>query len=194
RLRPRAFLFENVEGFLTAENGQRVLDLLVPLVQAGYRIHLRKVNAANYGIPQHRKRVLAVGGLGWEPSFPDLTHSAYGAPGARLAGTTRKAAPTILEALQGLPSPAPTEPGEPQAHWCNPLTGTDLERARLLKPGQRMRDLPEALQHESFRRRAFRRVMDGTPTERRGGAPSGIKRLKPDEPSKAITGGSCAEF
>jgi DNA (cytosine-5)-methyltransferase 1 len=57
-----------------------------------------------------------------------------------------------------------------------------------------MRDLPEELQHESFQRRAFRRVMDGTPTERRGGAPSGIKRLKPDEPSKAITGGACAEF
>ena len=57
-----------------------------------------------------------------------------------------------------------------------------------------MRDLPEALQHESFQRRAFRRVMDGTPTERRGGAPSGIKRLKPDKPSKAITGGAYAEF
>ena len=28
-----------------------------------------------------------------------------------------------------------------------------------------MKDLPEHLQHESFRRRAFRRVMDGTPVE-----------------------------
>lgn len=54
-----------------------------------------------------------------------------------------------------------------------------------------MRDLPKELQHESFQRRAFRRVMDGTPTERRGGAP---KRLKWEEPSKAITGGACTEF
>ena len=79
--RPKAFVFENVEGFLTGENGKRVLDLLSPLLTAGYRIHLRKINAANYGVPQHRKRVLAVGGLGWEPSFPAPTHTAFGAPG-----------------------------------------------------------------------------------------------------------------
>ncbi len=35
KLRPTAFIFENVEGFLTAEGGDRVLDLLVPLVDAG---------------------------------------------------------------------------------------------------------------------------------------------------------------
>jgi DNA (cytosine-5)-methyltransferase 1 len=57
-----------------------------------------------------------------------------------------------------------------------------------------MRDLPKALWHESFRRRAFRRVMDGTPTERRGGAPSGIRRLNGDEPSKAITSFARNEF
>jgi DNA (cytosine-5)-methyltransferase 1 len=39
------------------------LDLLTPLIAAGYRIHMRKVNAANYGVPQHRKRVIAIGGL-----------------------------------------------------------------------------------------------------------------------------------
>jgi DNA (cytosine-5)-methyltransferase 1 len=57
-----------------------------------------------------------------------------------------------------------------------------------------MRDLPKALWHESYRRRAYRRVMDGTPTERRGGAPAGVRRLVPDEPCKAITGGALSEF
>jgi DNA (cytosine-5)-methyltransferase 1 len=57
-----------------------------------------------------------------------------------------------------------------------------------------MADLPEELWHDSYRKRAFRRVKDGTPTERRGGAPSGIRRLRPDEPSKAITGGSLRDF
>src|SRR5262249_1395186 len=70
----------------------------------------------------------------------------------------------------------------------------DLERANLLKPGQRMADLPEELWHESYRRRAYRRVMDGTPTERRGGAPSGVRRLVAEEPCKAITGGALSEF
>ena len=93
RKRPRAFVFENVEGFLTAEGGKRVLDLLTPLVTAGYRIHLRKVNAANYGVPQHRKRVIAIGGLGWEPSFPEPTHSAHGAARSTVSGYIPSAHP-----------------------------------------------------------------------------------------------------
>lgn len=160
----------------------------------GYRIHLRKINAANYGVPQHRKRVIAIGGLGWNPSFPAPTHTAFGAPGAKRAVKGLPLTPTLLDSLGGLPSIDLEPPGFPPGHFCRPLKGIELERAIALKPGQTMRDLPKELQHESFQRRAFRRVMDGTPTERRGGAPSGIKRLKLDEPSKAITGGACTEF
>lgn len=193
--RPRAFVFENVEGFLTGAGGQFVFELLDPLIAAGYRIHVRKVNAANYGVPQHRKRVVAIGGLGWDPSFPRGTHAAFGAPGAHLAnGRRSEMTPTIDDALRVLP--AAVAEGEPTArdHTYEPLRGDDLARARLLKPGQSMRDLPEELWHESYKRRAFRRVMDGTPTERRGGAPCGVRRLKPNEPSKAITSGALREF
>jgi DNA (cytosine-5)-methyltransferase 1 len=194
RKRPSAFVFENVEGFLTAEHGQHLLDLLIPLVDAGYRIHLRKVNAANYGVPQHRKRVIVIGGLGWDPSFPEATHSAYGAPGARLAGRQLPPTPTLEEALANLPPPSFEEPGAPQGNFCRPLTGMDLKRAQCLQPGQTMRDLPVELWHESYHRRAFRRVKDGTPTDRRGGAPVGVRRLLPNQPSKAITGGALSEF
>jgi DNA (cytosine-5)-methyltransferase 1 len=191
---PRAFVFENVEGFLTAEGGKQVLDLLTPLVGAGYQIHIRKVNAANYGVPQHRKRVIVVGGLGWKPSFPTATHSAHGVPGARLAAKRLPPAPTIQEALAGLPPPDTLQPGNPPGQFYRPLVGIDLNRAQALSPGQTMRDLPEELWHDSYRRRAYRRVMDGTPTERRGGPPAGVRRLAPDEPSKAITGGALSEF
>lgn len=194
RLRPRAFIFENVEGFLTAENGMRVFDLLSPLLEAGYRIHLQKVNCANFGVPQHRKRVIAVGGLGFNPTFPSPTHTAYGAPGALLASKHLPLAPTIMETIGNLPTASTCPPGCPQGHFYRPLEGTDLERAVALKPGMTMKDLPDSFHHTSYRRRAFRRVMDGTPTERRGGAPAGIRRLKPDEPSKAITGGARSEF
>lgn len=57
-----------------------------------------------------------------------------------------------------------------------------------------MRDLPEELWHKSYRKRAYRRVMDGTPSESRGGAPTGLRRLSYDEPSKAITGGTLRDF
>ena len=194
RQRPLAFVFENVEGFLTSEDGAYVLDLVCPLLEAGYRIHLRKVNAANFGVPQHRKRVIAIGGLGWDPTFPGPTHSAFGAPGAGLAGNGQPRTPTLREALARLPEPSTEEPGRPQGHCYRPLVGVDLERAKLLNPGQRMADLPEELWHDSYRRRAYRRVMDGTPTERRGGPPSGVRRLMAEDPCKAITGGALAEF
>jgi len=193
--RPTAFVFENVEGFLTGVNGKFIFQLLEPVIEAGYRVHLRKVNAANYGVPQHRKRVIAVGGLGWEPSFPKPTHAAFGAPGAQLGNGYRATpAPTIAEALSVLPPLSGGSAIGIADHVVTPLTGDDLRRAEMLQPGQRMRDLPEELWHESYRRRAFRRVMDGTPTEKRGGAPAGLRRLCGDEPSKAITGGALRDF
>jgi DNA (cytosine-5)-methyltransferase 1 len=187
-------VFENVEGFLTAEDGYHVLELLDPLIAAGYQVHLQKVNAANFGVPQHRKRVIAIGGLGWTPTFPQPTHSAFGAPGAHLAARHLPRALTLADAISGLPAPAAEPPGEPTDHYASRLFGVDLQRAKHLSEGQTMRDLPEELQHESYRRRAFRRVMDGTPTDRRGGAPAGLRRLRADEPCKAITGAARAEF
>ena len=194
RHRPVAFIFENVEGFLTAENGDYVLDLLEPVIEAGYRVHLRKINAANFGVPQHRKRVLGIGGLGWDPSFPEVTHTAIGAPGAMLAGTHLPLAPSLLSAIEGLPRPTREPPGVPQGHFAAPLDDDDLVRVSALLQGQSMRDLPKRLWHESYKRRAFRRVMDGTPTERRGGAPYGLRRLVGDHPSKAVTSGARTEF
>ena len=195
RVRPTAFVFENVEGFLTGARGDFVIELLEPLVEAGYRIHLRKVNAAHFGIPQHRKRVIGIGGLGWNPSFPVPTHTAFGAPGAHLANSRKSpSTPTLADALAALPSASNDSDESLTDHVVQTLNADDLRRARLLQQGQTMRDLPEALWHESYRKRAFRRVMDGTPTERRGGAPAGVRRLRADEPSKAITGGVLREF
>lgn len=192
--RPSVFVFENVEGFLTAEHGKRVFELLTPVIQAGYRLHVRKVNAANFGVPQHRKRVIVIGRLGRDPGFPAYTHSAYGAPGAALAGRGLRPTPTIMEAWDGLPNAAQELPGVPQGHVSRRLSDLDLERITALRPGQTMRDLPATLQHISYPRRAYRRVMDGSPTEKRGGAPTGLRRLRPDEPSKAITGSAATEF
>ena len=192
--RPPAFVFENVEGFLTSGKGERIFDLLIPVVSAGYRVHLRKINAANYGVPQHRKRVIAIGGLGWDPKFPEPTHRAHGAPGAGLIGRGLPWTLSLREALDGLPPSCESGQAKLPDHVERKASGADMERIRALKPGQRMRDLPEELWHSTYRRRAYRRVMDGTPTERRGGAPAGMRRLTWDEPSKAITSGARSEF
>ena len=189
-LKPHFFLFENVEGFLTTGRGAAVFALLDPILEAGYQVHLRKVNAANYGVPQLRKRVIAIGALGMVPSFPIPSHTAYGAPGAHLAGRHLPRTPNLQETIGDLEDLHVGLDG----HIRGPLRGLDLQRCTALKPGQTMKDLPVALQHDSYSRRANRRVRDGMPTERRGGAPAGLRRLRPDEPSKAITGTAVSEF
>ena len=196
RHRPSAFVFENVEGFLTGDDGRYLLEFLETLIGAGYCLHLRKVNAAHYGVPQHRKRVVAIGGLGWDPGFPAFTHGAVGVPGAARVGRGLPPCPTVREALHGLPAaePRPSLKCQPSDHSYRKPSDADLARYRALAPGQTMKDLPEELWHRTFRHRAFRRVMDGTPSERRGGAPAGLRRLRGDQPSKAITSGATTEF
>ncbi|MBU2518213.1 MAG: DNA cytosine methyltransferase [Proteobacteria bacterium] len=194
RMRPRAFVMENVEGFLTAEKGARVFELLEMVIGAGYRVHLRKVNFANYGVPQHRKRIIVIGGLGWDPVFPGPTSWAFGAPGTERNYVDLPPCPTLADALESLPAATSDPDNFPTDHvWKSPY-GSDIPRVRQLKPGQTMRDLPEEFWHSTYRKRAFRRVMDGMPTEKRGGAPAGIRRLSFGEPSKAITSGAIREF
>ena len=196
RHRPSAFVFENVEGFLTGDDGRYLLEFLDTLVCVGYCMHLRKVNAAHYGVPQHRKRVIVVGGLGWDPGFPAFTHCAAGMPGAARVGRGLPPCPSAGEALRGLPAAERRLASKsPSSDHSYRVPGSaDLARYRALSPGQTMKDLPEELWHPTFRRRAFRRVMDGTPSERRGGPPAGLRRLRGDQPSKAITSGAATEF
>lgn len=187
--RPEMFVFENVEGFLTAGGGRYVRDLLDPLIEAGYTIRLEKVNVANYGVPQLRKRVIVTAALGRVPAPLNPTHAAFGAPGAWRVGQTLPPTMTVSQVLSAVKVSAGDPLSEPR--WP---TGVESHRIRALKPGQTMRDLPEDLQHESWTARANRRVRDGTPTEKRGGAPIGLRRLVGSEPSRAITSAATREF
>jgi DNA (cytosine-5)-methyltransferase 1 len=191
---PAAFIFENVEGFLTLDGGTFVTDLLDPVIEAGYFVHLRKVNVANYGVPQLRKRVVGIGFLGAAPPFPPPTHSARGAPGVYRIGTGLPATPSVDDALDGLAAAGESAGASPSDHVAKPSKGADGERALALAQGQTMRDLPPEFHHASYQRRANRRVADGTPSAKRGGAPAGLRRLRGDEPSKAITSAAPREF
>jgi len=193
-MRPGWFLFENVEGFLTMSDGAFVTDLLDGVIEAGYVVRLRKVNVANYGVPQLRKRVIALGRLRADPGFPSPTHHAFGAPGvSTMATAVLPLCPTVGDGLEGLPA-ATESHEEPSGHRPSKVSKMDLERIRRLAPGQTMQDLPPEFQHRSYARRANRRVSDGMPTERRGGAPAGLRRLRLDEPSKAITSAAPREL
>lgn len=188
-LRPAMIVFENVEGFLTLDGGRFVIDLLKPLIDSGYRIRLEKHNVANFGVPQLRKRVIGLAALGRKPEPLRETHYAHGMPGATLIAKQQPPVDGVLACLQSA-SVLQDDPLDEKRE----LSGLDLERVQHILPGGTMRDLPEPLQHHSWNVRANRRVSDGMPTERRGGAPIGMRRLMGSEPSKAITSAATREF
>ena len=59
--RPKAFLLENVSG-LQNHDGGRTLDLIEEsLTELGYQFDYKVINAARFGVPQHRERIYIVG-------------------------------------------------------------------------------------------------------------------------------------
>lgn len=61
KLSPRGFLFENVYGLTGAEDGQAWKKIKQAFAKAGYKVSFRIIDAADYGVPQHRKRLFIVG-------------------------------------------------------------------------------------------------------------------------------------
>lgn len=64
KFKPKLFVFENVQGLLSAENGQLIKDIEKFLEKCGYRIKYKLLNASEYGVLQHRKRVILIGKRG----------------------------------------------------------------------------------------------------------------------------------
>ncbi|MHC4395631.1 MAG: DNA cytosine methyltransferase [Planctomycetota bacterium] len=72
---PQYFLMENVLGLLYQPHLDLLMEFINRMETAGYNILLRKLDAADYGVPQHRKRVFIYGSLTNNPPPPKQTHS-----------------------------------------------------------------------------------------------------------------------
>lgn len=59
--RPGAFLLENVQGLLTHDQGRTLSTILEVLSDLDYDVQYKLINAADFGVPQMRKRVYIVG-------------------------------------------------------------------------------------------------------------------------------------
>lgn len=73
-LSPKGFLFENVYGIVGAQNGEAWHEILQSFSEVGYKLFYRIVDAADYGVPQHRERLLIVGLKEGAFKFPRPTH------------------------------------------------------------------------------------------------------------------------
>jgi DNA (cytosine-5)-methyltransferase 1 len=71
--KPKAFVFENVMGLMSASGGQLIKDIENLFASYGYKIAYKVLNASDYGVLQHRKRVIIIGIKGKAAfDFPEI--------------------------------------------------------------------------------------------------------------------------
>lgn len=64
RIKPKFFVMENVLGILTMRKGEAIKEIIEAFEEIGYHVNEPlKLNAANFGVPQRRKRVIIIGSL-----------------------------------------------------------------------------------------------------------------------------------
>jgi DNA (cytosine-5)-methyltransferase 1 len=75
--RPKIFVLENVVGLATFEKGRTIEQISETFSGLGYDCDWRILNAANYGVPQKRERLVMIGVQeGGKVRFPEITHMA----------------------------------------------------------------------------------------------------------------------
>ena len=109
RVKPRAFIVENVNGMVFGESRSLLENQLTRYRSAGYKVKWTVLNARDFGVAQHRKRVFLVGirsDQNVEFNFPKPTHG----PGRRRFVTQR-------DVLAGLPPWPSGEFNKEALHW-----------------------------------------------------------------------------
>ncbi|MFQ3613620.1 MAG: DNA cytosine methyltransferase [Cyanobacteriota bacterium] len=181
-LKPRFAVIENVRGLLSTplkhrphemrgrnfpplsqneQKGGALLFITQRLREAGYGVSFNLYNAANFGSPQQRERVIiACSRDGERLPYLTPTHSEkglYGLPKWK----------SLREALEGLPK---------NGHHFVKFPEKRLKYYKLLKPGQCWRDLPEELHQEAL----------GASYHAGGGKTGFYRRLAWDKPAPTL--------
>ena len=98
---PLFFLAENVKGILSLEHGAVFQNILNDFRNLNYQVQYRLLNAADYGVPQRRERVIIVGvrnDVDFNFEYPEPNHSRTGANGLPLWVS-------VQEAIHHFPDP-----------------------------------------------------------------------------------------
>jgi DNA (cytosine-5)-methyltransferase 1 len=125
--RPEAFVLENVQGLTYKTHRAQFERLLRGLGGLGYNPQWRVLLAADYGVPQLRRRVFVVGRRDGEPFvFPEATHSGW-SEHTRTFDRSKVPHVTAAEAFVDLPR------GDSPDEWVD---GTYGNLAAEVPPGQ----------------------------------------------------------
>lgn len=71
---PEAFIVENVPGLVQKQTRHYFDSILAALSNCGYRLNWAVLNAADYGVPQKRKRLFILGSRSRQLRFPTASH------------------------------------------------------------------------------------------------------------------------
>lgn len=199
-LQPKAFLMENVPGLTYWKDNTQGRRILEGFQNIGYKMTWQILLAADYGIPQLRRRVFLVGMLGDEPfRFPEPTHLGGWRRDTQDHWEARRKELGLLrhvsswEALADLPLEAgssTTWSGRPRSefarlmragatnltdHDVSPLSAEHQELLAHVPRGGTWRDIPGHLLPDRFR------------SMRRTDSTGLLGRLDPARPSYTIT-------
>lgn len=191
-IKPKAFVFENVTGLLSAKtsDGKKVIDeLLIAFKDIGYSLSWKVMNAADYGVPQRRKRVIIVG---------IYEHNCFEFPGETHSEKDQNLLPyvSVKDALDDLPEVTndPTkflnyikEPTNDYQkimrynavsvteHLMPTMSDLDKYIIKHVKPGGNYMDIPSEVASQRIKR-----------LQREGGRTTCYGRLLPSAPSYTI--------
>lgn len=157
-LRPRAVLLENVPDLAVWNEGSILVGLCESLRELGYRTDTRVLAAVDYGVPQHRTRLIlvaarpgtiiswpaartserptihaAIGDLPPVPAGHFERDTAYGGPQSTLQRELRRGVPTRVRS-------------KVFDHVTRPVRSDDAEAFAYLREGETYAQLPARLQ------------------------------------------------
>ena len=177
-IRPKYFILENVRGLLSAKlnyvpeeyceyenikdiKGSVLHFIVSEFKKLGYKISYALLNAANYGVPEKRERIIIIGHIGERVPIPSPTHSEDGDYG------TMKWV-TLGDVIGDLSHRS-------DLHYI-PMRMKIEPFMALLKEGQNWRDLPQEKAEEAM----------GKAYKLSGGKTGFLRRLTFSEPSPTL--------
>lgn len=201
-LKPCVFVLENVPGILNYANGTIKDEIIDAFSEIGYSVSSKVLCAADYGVPQTRKRAVFIGNrLGIKPElfFPIPNYS-------------EKKYLTIRDAISDLPPLSSGEGTEVTEYPKNSMLSQYQKQMRsesgivynhisavhtpetirimaMIKPGQTMKDLPQEYQTKSVHSGAYGRMLYDSPAytlTTRLNTPS-VGRITHPEQNRTIT-------
>jgi DNA (cytosine-5)-methyltransferase 1 len=168
-IKPKMFMMENVPGLL-GHRGKAIAERFIQQMQdEGFEVRAQIVNAADFGVPQLRRRVFLIGwraGAYSEFSFPRPTHT----------GEMLQSVGAAFKGLKEPPADYSPAPGD-ALHRRMKLSAINEKRIALIPPGGGFEDLPVELRvkcHQGGAAKIGHRNVYG--------------RLDKDRPAVTITG------